>query len=85
MNNNELKNGLKVLLCLVAILTLNSCDGGWQKQIDDRDTTIIILTKENCQLKKSLDSLKIDYLKYANRQSDFIDEMIDEHNKCVKH
>lgn len=74
---------MKTTLLILLTIILSSCDGGWQKQIDDRDSSIILLTIENCQLKKSYDSLKVDYIKYANRQSDFIDEMIVEHNKCV--
>lgn len=68
---------------MLSIIILSSCDGGWQKQIDDRDKQILELTIQNLKLIKSYDSLKVDYIQYVNRQSDFIDEMIVEHNKCV--
>lgn len=65
------------------MIALCGCDGGWQKQIDDRDDSIIRLTTANNQLKKSYDSLIADSRNWERVQIDIINGMIVAHNKCV--
>ena len=67
---------MKKILIIIVAFTLTGCDKGWQKQNEDKDKKIIILTKENYKLKRSYDSLYINHMKYTQQQIYIMNQMI---------